>query len=223
MSHPDHVLWKRSWSGNRIAFHLLQVHPLLVRFWPELGVGTTDRVFVPLCGKSLDLLWLHEQGHDVVGVELSPLAIRAYFMERGLVPHRTRHGAFARSSVERLTIYCGDFFRLKAEDLEGVRVVYDRASLTALPEALRARYVAHLAKILPAGCQVLLLTVEDIDEGESEAEASIVSVEIGSLYLAHFAVELMHAECVPSRVENGEIVEPHCVHKAYILRAKPAN
>lgn len=220
MSHPDHALWKRSWHGNQIAFHLLHVHPLLVRFWPVLGLAVAGRVFVPLCGKSLDLMWLHGQGYDVVGIELSPLAVQAFFKESGLEPRQTPHGALTRWSLERLAIYCGDFFGLKADDLQGVRVVYDRASLTALPKELRAGYVAHLVKILPSRCQVLLLTVEDIDDGESEAEASAASDEITALYDAHFTVELMHAECLPTVVDNGKVVEPHCVHKAYILRAK---
>jgi thiopurine S-methyltransferase len=220
MAHPDHALWKRSWSGHRIDFHLLHVHPLLVRFWHALGLADADRVFVPLCGKSLDLMWLYQQGHDVVGVELSPLAIKAFFAESGLGPrHPARHGSLTRASLERLTLYCGDFFHLKAADLEGVRGVYDRASLTALPEALRARYVAHLASILPARCRVLLLTVEDIDDGESEAEASLESAEIAALYSARFAVKLLHAECLPAVVENGSVVEPRCVHKAYVLLA----
>ena len=147
----------------------MHVHPLLIRFWADLGLTASDRVFVPLCGKSLDLMWLHEQGHHVVGIELSPLAVQAFFKESAHTPRQARHGALTRWSSERLTIYCGDFFRLTARDLQGVRVVYDRASLTALPEAQRASYVAHLVNILPAGCQVLLLTVEDLDDGESEA------------------------------------------------------
>jgi len=220
MSHPDHALWKQSWRGNQIAFHLLHIHPLLIRFWPALGLGAADRVFVPLCGKSLDLMWLHGLGHDVVGIELSPLAIQAFFQESGLKPRQTRHGALTRWSQDRLAIYCGDFFRLKPRDLQGVRVVYDRASLTALPESLRAPYVAHLAKILPAGCQILLLTVEDLDDGESEADASKASSEIAALYEARFEIELKHAGCLPAVVENGEVVEPPCVHKAYILSAK---
>lgn len=222
MSHPDHARWKQSWRANQIAFHLLHVHPLLIRFWADLGLTATDRVFVPLCGKSLDLMWLHEQGHHVVGIELSPLAVQAFFKESARAPRQARHGALTRWSSERLTIYCGDFFRLTARDLQGVRVVYDRASLTALPEALRASYVAHLVNILPAGCQVLLLTVEDLDDGESEADASLASSEITALYQARFEIELMHAGCLPAVIENGETIEPPCVHKAYLLNAKPA-
>lgn len=218
MTHPDQALWKQSWRANRIDFHLPHVHPLLARYWPSLDLQPDDRVFVPLCGKSLDLMWLHGLGHDVTAVELSPIAVQAFFSESGQLARRNRHGAFTRWSQARLAIYCGDFFRLKASDLLGVRAVYDRASLTALPEDLRTRYVAHLAAILPADSQVLLLTVEDLDEGESAADASGASAEIEALYRPHFSITLLHAEAVQAVIEDGLEMEALCIHKAYALR-----
>src|SRR5574343_356716 len=125
MPHPDQALWQQSWRANQIDFHLDHIHPLLHAYWPELALQPSDRVFVPLCGKSLDLMWLHGIGHDVIGVELSPLAVQAFFSESGLSPRRLRIGALTRWSQTRLAIYCGDFFRLRQEQLEGVRAVYD--------------------------------------------------------------------------------------------------
>lgn len=218
MAHPDHALWQTSWRENQIDFHLPEVHPLLARFWPSLGLPAAARVFVPLCGKSRDLAWLHEQGHAVSGVELSPVAIRSFFRESRLAPRCVRRGAFTHWSCERLEIFCGDFFRLRPRDLLGVRAVYDRAALTALPEDLRPRYVAHLAAILPRDCRVLLLTVEDLDEGESAALASLASAEIEVLYGQTFEIDLRYAECLSAvQGADGELLEPRCVHKAYVL------
>jgi thiopurine S-methyltransferase len=218
MAHPDHALWRQSWRDNRIDFHRGEVNPLLIRCWAALGLQPDDRVFVPLCGKSLDLMWLHGLGHDVTGVELSPVAVRDFFRASRLQPVRSQRGAFSRWGHERLLIYCGDFFRLTAADLLGVRAVYDRASLTALPEDLRAAYVAHLHAILPAGCQILLLTVEDLEVGESDEAACLASAEIAALYFDTFAVDMRHVECVPAVLAAcGEEVEPRSVHKAYVL------
>lgn len=218
MPHPDHALWKQSWRANQIDFHLPHVHPLLIQCWPALGLEPAARVFVPLCGKSLDLMWLHAQGHDIAGVELSPVAVHAFFQESGLQPRRIQQGGLTRWSLERLAIYCGDFFRLRAADLLGVRAVYDRASLTALPDSLRARYVAHLAAILPAGCEVLLLTVEDLEAGESQAEAGGVSGEIAALYRQRFDIALLHEVFLPAAADAAE----GSVHKAYRLRLRAA-
>lgn len=218
MDHPDQLRWRQNWRANRIDFHLDHVHPLLQRCWTEVGVAPAARVFVPLCGKSLDLMWLRGLGHDVVGVELSTVAVNALFRESRLRPQRSAHGALECWTQERLTIHCGDFFALRQEDLAGVSAVYDRAALTALPEALRPAYVAHLRAILPADCRILLLTVEDLDDGESEADAGGSSEEVESLYAAHFGVRLLHVEQrVALLAGNGAIREPRSVHKAYLL------
>ncbi|MFO1505908.1 MAG: hypothetical protein U1F23_02325 [Lysobacterales bacterium] len=56
--------------------------PLLQKHWPALGVAPGARVLVPLCGKTLDMLWLAEQGLHVLGVDLAPLAIESFLHER---------------------------------------------------------------------------------------------------------------------------------------------
>lgn len=138
MAHPDHALWKAGWHANEIPFHLTHVHPLLTRFWPQLGLDAAARVFVPLCGKSLDVMWLRERGHPVVGIELSAVAVKALFKAAHLRPQRVQEGGLTRWTHTQLTVFCGDFFALTDADLTGVQVVYDRAALTALPENLRA-------------------------------------------------------------------------------------
>lgn len=219
MSHPDHALWQQGWRANHIDFHLDHIHPLLARHWASLGLAASDRVFVPLCGKSLDLMWLHDLGHDVAGIELSPVAIRAFFKASRLQPTRRPSGDMTRWMQDRLDIYCGDFFDLTAQDLHGVRAVYDRAALTALPEAMRAYYVAHLHAILPDDCHMLLLTVEDMDDDEVLADIVGTSQEIIDLYAGYFSVELIHSEHHPARFDlAGQALEERCQHKAYRLQ-----
>lgn len=217
MLDQDHESWQQCWRDRDIDFHQLTVDAMLVRYWAQLGISPSDRVFVPLCGKSLDLMWLHRLGHSVTGVELSPIAVRALFKESKLQPRRTKLGAFTRWEHDRLRIYCGDFFDLRAEDLVGVKALYDRASLTALPEDLRERYVAHLHSILPGDCVILLLTLEDLEEGETDEAASAVSAEIIGLYQTTFDVEMQLAECFSEKTAAAQ----RCVRKAYILRPHP--
>nr|MBL8411758.1 hypothetical protein [Dechloromonas sp.] len=90
----DNELWQQCWRDRDTGFHQTTVNPSLIRFWPSLGLDKSERIFVPLCGKSLDLLWLARQGHPVIGVELSPLAVRAFFKESRLQPSRRKVGKF---------------------------------------------------------------------------------------------------------------------------------
>src|SRR5690242_4352745 len=78
--------WLERWERQQIGFHQRNINPRLLRFWPDLGLARGGAVFVPLCGKSTDMLWLHAQGHPVLGVELSPVAVAAFFTENDLAP-----------------------------------------------------------------------------------------------------------------------------------------
>ena len=148
--------WHQRWENDKIGFHLGQVNPYLVQYWPDLGLHVGSRVFVPLCGKSLDMLWLAEQGHDVIGVEISPIAVRAFFEDNQLNPEVTQQGAFEIWSVDQITILLGDYFELSPAQLGEVEAVYDRASLVALPQEMRPDYVDHLNALCPSVPRLLI-------------------------------------------------------------------
>lgn len=148
--------WHQRWENNKIGFHLGQVNPYLVQYWPDLGLHAGSRIFVPLCGKSLDMLWLAEQGHDVIGVEISPIAVRAFFEDNQLNPEVTQQGAFEIWSVDQITILLGDYFELSPAQLGEVEAVYDRASLVALPQEMRPDYVDHLNALCPSVPRLLI-------------------------------------------------------------------
>jgi len=213
----DNPLWLACWRDRNIDFHQSAVNPLLVRFWPTLNLPAQASIFIPLCGKSLDLLWLAAQGHSVIGSELSPIAVRAFFRENRLEPTRRPVGALTLWEHGNIRILCGDFFRLTAADLGDIAAVYDRAALTALPEDVRPAYLAHLAKIVPADCLTLLLTTEEPEDGETEDQPFAVADEISSLYAATFAIELIHVESLfeadPAGDGHGEIRVEHKVYR----------
>lgn len=220
----DNDLWRQSWRDREIAFHQKVVNPHLVKFWQNLRLTAEDRVFVPLCGKSLDMIWLAGQGHSVIGVELSPLAVRAFFRENRLQPARRRVGKFTLWENGRIAILCGDFFQLTAADLGNISAVFDRASLTALPDDIRGAYIAHLRKILPAACKILLLTTEEPEENETQGQPYAVADEIASLYTAAFDIELTHVESVFEPDPDPAIKQPVRVEqKVYFMTPKSAS
>ncbi|KIP88045.1 MULTISPECIES: thiopurine S-methyltransferase [Pseudomonas] len=154
------AFWQTRWQNNQIGFHAAEVNPFLRRYWPGFTAADGARVLVPLCGKSLDMVWLAERGHRVIGVELARTAVEAFFAEQGLDATVTQEGAFLVYRHGRIELYCGDFFALGSEQLADCALFYDRAALIALPAEMRERYVRHLQSVLPGGSQGLLVTLD---------------------------------------------------------------
>lgn len=152
--------WHDRWANNQIGFHQAAASPYLSRYWPDLQLPRGARVLVPLCGKSLDMAWLVEQGYSVVGVELSAKALQDYFLERQVEPTVTRRGAFEVYSGAGCELWCGDIFDLDPELLGPVQALYDRAAMIALPVPMRRRYVELLDRLLPTSCAGLLVTLD---------------------------------------------------------------
>lgn len=183
---PD--FWLDVWKRSDIGFHQAEINAHLQEFWDRLGLAGEEPVFVPLCGKSRDMLWLRSRGHPVLGVEISPLAVHSFFAENGLVPERRTRGGFGSFAVDGLEILCGDFFQLQAADLRGIVGVYDRASLIALPPLMRQSYAEQLLKILPSDAQILLVTMNYPQEQMSGPPFSLGEDEVKRLYAARYRV-----------------------------------
>jgi thiopurine S-methyltransferase len=186
---PD--FWRQRWQDGQIGFHQADVNPQLVEHWPALGFLPSDPVLVPLCGKSLDMWWLRERGHPVVGVELSAIAVRDLFAAAGIVPAVSRTNGFEVSEASGIRILQGDFFDLRAEDLRDVRGVYDRAALIALPPNLRLAYARSLAEKLPRKVRMLLICLESDKPGIGGPPFSVEEKEVRELYEPAFTVEVI--------------------------------
>ena len=214
ISNRDNNLWLKFWRDQRDDFHQVEVNALLIKFWPKLDANQQQRVLVPLCGKSLDMLWLAEQGYNVLGIELSPVAVKAFFLENHLVYQRKQKGKFRLWVSGKISILCGDYFALKKSDLGQIDHVYDKAALTALPEDIRKLYVKQLRLILPDVINVFLLTTEDDDTLLNEQNELEIDSEINSLFSDDFNIMLAHVEA--SLHSNPEPV----LYKLYHLSTK---
>jgi len=215
------TLWKKAWASNQIDFHQTQITPLLQSYWPTLKLPDNAHVFVPLCGKSLDMSWLLAQGYHITGVETSPVAVAAFFLANQLTPVQTRQGKFTRWRSEQIDIYCGDYFNLSPSELAGIDVVYDHAALQAFSPAMRPRYVRHLIDILPKNSPILLLATAypEADEPDNLRE---IDAEIMALYQAEFSIELLHGEAGFERHPGyGHESAERTEEKVYLLRVHP--
>jgi len=184
-----HDFWHERWQTGQVGFHQSAVHPFLERWWPRLGVPAGTPVYVPLCGKSLDMTWLAARGHRVMGSELSAIAIRDFFAERGLEPESGVQDGFRRHAAGPFELLEGDALELVPAILGPVGAAYDRAALVALPPDLRSRYAASLARLLPAGARVLLVAFEYPQEMKGGPPFSVEAAEVRALFEPAFAVE----------------------------------
>lgn len=190
--------WLDRWRTGQTAFHQSSVDRSLRRHWPSLEVGAGKRVFAPLCGKSLDLLWLRDQGLEVLGVELAAAAVEAFFLENGL-PARRRAGVpFDAYEAPGICLLCGDFFTLTPELLGCVDAVYDRAALISWAPALRDGYVGHLATLVSPGTRMLLITLEYPQSQMAGPPFAVPCEEVARLYAPQFDVrEIARQDILP--------------------------
>ena len=187
----DPTFWHTRWREGRIGFHQDEVTPLLRQHWPALGVPTGARAFVPLAGKSRDLLWLAAQGLRVLGVELSQVAVEQFFQDNGLIPdvRRSRYGL--HYTAGEIELVCGDAFALDRDILGACGAVYDRAALIALPPELRRRYASELYTALPSGCRGLMISMEYPQAQKEGPPFSVEQAEVQALFGRDWEVELL--------------------------------
>jgi thiopurine S-methyltransferase len=192
---PD--FWHQRWQENPIGFHQAAPTPLLVEHWPALGVAPGAQVFVPLAGKSLDMLWFAAQGYRVLGVELSQIAVERFFAEHGLRPD-IRDSKYGRHyAAGGIAIVNGDAFGLDADALRGCAAVFDRAALIALPPELRVRYANALYAKLPAGCRGLLVTLDYPQHEREGPPFAVPEAEVQSLFARDWTIELLQRRPIP--------------------------
>ena len=210
--------WLGRWERGETGWHQTGTEPALVHWF---GHRSRKRIFVPLCGKSLDLKWLLDQGHDVIGCELSTEAVNAFFNENGIEFESSKEGKFAVYRAHSITIYNGDVFDLEASHLGRLDAVYDRAALIALGPELRARYSRHLLKILApsrehAEFEFLQVVLERSPPDRSGPPFSIPAAEVTQAYGEAFRIEPTSREAVEARGPAESRTE-ECV---YLLQPK---
>lgn len=217
----DPAFWHERWHNKDIGFHQSAYHDLMQMHWHELGVGRGSQVFVPLCGKSLDMVWLAEQGHRIIGAELSGIAVDEFFAERGLSPEVETASAFSVKRGGPYEIWCGDFFELPRAALAQVAGVYDRASLVAFPPDMQERYTATLTDLVPETARMLLITL-DYDQSQMAGPPFAVSRDsVKRLFGDSFAITEVAARSGPPRnaqfIARGLQSMEECV---YVLRRR---
>ena len=192
--------WQSRWGEGRIGFHKSEVNPLLLKYFTALQLKKGSRVLVPLCGKSIDMVWLAAQGYDVVGVELVESAVQEFFAKQSISPTVHQHadnpavkyyqGQLAKQTI---TLWVADIFALTAEDIGNVDAVYDRAALIALLEDMRLRYSEQIRKM--SGHAPQLLITLNYDQSKKDGPPfSVNSDQVQQYYGNHYQITELENE-----------------------------
>ena len=192
----DASFWLQKWENNNIAFHRSEANPVLVKYFKEIASVQGNRVFVPLCGKTLDIAWLLSHGYRVAGAELIEMAIEQLFAELGMEPTISGVGGVKHYSAKNIDIFVGDIFNVSSKILGPVDAIYDRAALVALPEATRHRYTAHLIEITNKAPQ-LLVSYEYDQTLMAGPPFSISHEEVNQHYKDSYNLTLLATKNVP--------------------------
>ncbi len=198
--------WHANWRDGRLGFHQKKVNSRLEQFWPAFELPSDASVLVPLCGKSLDMLYLHQAGHRVIGVELSEIAGEAFFSENQLAFEKRDTGNLQEftgvGDAAGIRLLIGDLFALEASQTGPLTAFYDRASLIALPAEMRQRYIAKLSSLLPAGATGLLISLIYDPSKMNGPPFSVSDDEVRALFNADFTVQQIDSSSGPERLGN---------------------
>ncbi len=204
---PDY--WHDRWANGRIGWHQKAVEPALIRHFSK---KPPTQVLVPLCGKSLDLVWLRDQGHDVIGVELSPLACTQFFDELRLEPAISKRGPFHFYSSPRLSLLQGDFFDLEPSETPSLGAVYDRGALIALPPPLRLRYAQQITRLLRGSSSaltggILQIAIDGLPANYASPPFPVSEQELRALYRQNFSVTCLARETLALDAEDSPSIQ----------------
>ena len=189
----DNQHWLDRWKENRIGFHEAAVNPHLQKYLPQFSLPSGACIFLPLCGKAHDIVWIAQQGYEVIGIELSQIAIEAFFAENKLDYERFDSDRFGIYKSGNISLLQGDFFDLLNDDLGACSLVYDRAALIAMEQHHRPGYYDHMLSIIPAVSNMLLITLE-YDQAEMKGPPfSVPTEEVYQYYSDAFSINLL--EC----------------------------
>lgn len=214
----DANFWKKRWQERQIGFHQRRINDYLQTYWPTLALSRDASVFVPLCGKSLDMLWLADQGHSVLGIELAEQAIDDFLIENQLDAERHESDRFIAFDLKRMRLLCGDFFQLTPTDTASIAAFYDRAALIALPMEMRQQYVSHLTELMRSGAQGLLIALEYPQHQKDGPPFCVRDEEVRALFERGWTVEWLREDDMLHRNERfREAGVDHLIERVYRL------
>ncbi len=193
--------WHQAWAkSDEPGWQQPEINQYLKDHWAV--TGASGAVFVPLCGRSLDMQWLHEQGHHIVGIDLSVSALEQFCEQQSIAAVCERDGELTVFRAPGWTLFAGDFFTLSRAQVNRVSVVYDRAALIALPPPMREKYAVHMKSILPNDAKIFAVTIAYDQSKMKGPPFSVPDDEVRQLYGDCYQITVVQSDSGADRVGN---------------------
>ncbi len=150
--------WLKSWElgGFYTSFHRRDIHPYVLEYMNPEEIENTN-ILVPLCGKTVDMMYLSQYANKVIGVEIVEEAILQFFQENNLSYEMPNDETYISGNI---TILRKDFMKLTKAEIGQIDWVLDRASLVALPYEMRTDYIKAIDRLSDVGTKQLVVTLE---------------------------------------------------------------
>lgn len=179
-----------------------QVFPLLQEYWNILKLHKNTVVLVPLCGSSLDLQWLAEQGHYVIGVDVSEIAIKNIIKNHDEPFQKSTNGSLTCYTSNSIELWCGNFLKLRQQWLPSVDAIYDKAALIALPVEKRLEYAQHLHALAQPHTQIFMNCFE-YEQSEMPGPPFAVFIEeLELLFGDTYHIKCLHTHSLFDELTN---------------------
>ncbi|XP_056335454.1 probable thiopurine S-methyltransferase [Danio aesculapii] len=191
--------WENRWQEGRTGFHRSDVHNLLKDNVDKLICGRKDvRLFFPLCGKAVDMKWLADMGHTVVGVEISEKGIKEFFQEQNLAYNEEAvadiPGAkLFKSTDGKISIYQCDLYKFSSAVAGHFGGIWDRGALVAINPRDRQKYASLLVSLMSSDCRYLLDTLEYNPELYEGPPFFVSEVDIKTVFGGSCNIDLLQS------------------------------
>lgn len=209
--------WLDRWKNKEIGFHKTEFNSSLLSVSQELLLQKGQKVLVPLCGKSLDMLWFAKQGLSVVGIELSSIGCEEFFQENKIPFRREKKESFIEYSSSSITLLCGDFLDFKSD--EPFDLIYDRASNIALPPHMREKYYSQICRLLGPQTKLCLIVLEYDQSRTAGPPFSIPEEETRKVY-SEYRIKKLSDKVIDMDNQKFKEAQIETSEKIYLITAK---
>jgi len=177
--------WDAKWKANQSSWHIDGTNHFLVKYFNHITkIKNPARILVPLCGKAVDVKWMYDLGHSVVGIEGVEEPIIQFFTEQHLEYRKEMVGNCPCYSTEdgRIQIFHSDLFLIDAEVVGKFDGIWDRGSLVAIYQEDREKYAELMKKLLNESFAYVLITVAYDQSKFSGPPRSVPENEMNRLF-----------------------------------------
>ena len=167
--------WSQVWQEGTIRFHQKDYNSQMISFFKDMDLKGKS-VFIPLAGKTKDILFFLEKRSFVTAIEFVESAIIDFFKENNI--HYTKKDS--TYFAPNLTFHCMDYFKFEVS--APFDVLYDRASQVVFNSELRPAYYDHMKTLISPQTIVLLAAIDHSGPSDYGPPYKISPAEVTEAY-----------------------------------------